>query len=340
MARRRSSPAPLEFPGEQTLGPEDHQHDDQQRVKDHAQVAELAQPLTEHGQQDRGDDDTRGIAHATQDHHHDNLDGSIEPESLRRDVLLEMRVYAAGHAGEEGPDQEGRDLVARGVDAHGLGGDLVIGYGNEASTVGGIDHRPHHIHGQCGQAVGPEQRGVCRYADEAARPRRMFRILALVTGVQHRIAQKSGNKYGSYTIEDFSGKTDFVLFSEDYLRLSPYLLQGSSVCITGFFRPRYNQLEFEFKVQQVCLAETLKKQLTRQVNIQVHPQHINNEMICFVEKNIRNFPGNTTLKFIVNEPKKELKISLVSTDKGLEMNDELIHFFEDKPELEIQVVTG
>jgi DNA polymerase-3 subunit alpha len=171
-------------------------------------------------------------------------------------------------------------------------------------------------------------------------PGRMFRLLALVTGVNHRIAQKSGNKYGSYTIEDFSGKTDFVLFSEDYLRLSPYLQQGASVCITGHFRPRYNQLEFEFKVHQVCLAETLKKQLTKQVNIQVHPEHINKEMIHFVERNLKNFPGHTTLKFILNEPKKDLKISLVSTDKGLEMNDELIHFFEDKPELEIQVVTG
>ena len=49
-------------------------------------------------------------------------------------------------------------------------------------------------------------------------------------------------------------------------------------------------------------------------------------MIYFVEKNLRNFPGNTTLKFIVNEPTKELKISLVTTNSGLEMNDELIHF--------------
>ena len=171
-------------------------------------------------------------------------------------------------------------------------------------------------------------------------PGRIFRILALVTGVQHRIAQKSGNKYGSYTIEDFSGKTDFVLFSEDYLRLSPYLQPGATVCITGFFRPRYNQLEFELKVQQVCLAETLKKQSTKQVNIQVHPLAVNKEMINFVEKNLKNFPGNTALKFIVNEPKKDLKISLVSSDRGLEMNEELIQFFEGRPELEIQVVTA
>ena len=171
-------------------------------------------------------------------------------------------------------------------------------------------------------------------------PGRIFRLLALVTGVQHRIAQKSGNKYGSYTIEDFSGKTDFVLFSEDYLRLSPYLHQGATVCITGYFRPRYNQLEFELKVQQVCLAETLKKQSTKQLNIQVHPEDLNKEMINFVERNLKNFPGNTALKFIVNEPKKDLKISLVSADRGLEMNEELIQFFESRPELEIQVVTA
>jgi len=171
-------------------------------------------------------------------------------------------------------------------------------------------------------------------------PGRIFRILALVTGVQHRVAQKSGNKYGSYTIEDFTGKTDFVLFSEDYLRLSPYLHQGATICITGYFRPRYNQIEFELKVQQVCLAETLKKQSTKQVTIQVHPEDVNNEMINFVEKNLKTFPGNTTLKFIVSEPKKDLKISLVSAERGLEMNEELVQFFESKPELEIQVVTA
>ncbi|MGZ8557933.1 MAG: DNA polymerase III subunit alpha, partial [Chitinophagaceae bacterium] len=173
-----------------------------------------------------------------------------------------------------------------------------------------------------------------------ANPGRLFRILALVTGVQHRVAQKSGNKYGSYIIEDFSGKTEFVLFSEDYLRLSPYLQQGASVCITGYFKTRYNQGEFEFKVQQVSLAETLKKQLTKQVNVQVNPQNISKEMIHFIEKNLTNYPGQSSLRFILSEPKKDLKISLVTSRRGFEMNDEMIHFLQEKPELEVQVMTS
>jgi DNA polymerase-3 subunit alpha len=170
-------------------------------------------------------------------------------------------------------------------------------------------------------------------------PGRMFRVIGLVADVQHRVA-RSGNKFGTYVIEDYSGKMEFPLFSEDYLKLSPFLQLGSTVFITGFFKQRYNKAEFEFKVQQVSLAETLKRQLTRQVNIQVHPQDINEEMITFVEKNLKNFPGQASLRFILAEPRNRLKISLVNTNSGFELNEDMIRFLQDKPELEVQVLTN
>jgi DNA polymerase-3 subunit alpha len=170
-------------------------------------------------------------------------------------------------------------------------------------------------------------------------PGRSFRLIGLVTDVQHRVA-RSGNKFGTYVIEDYSGKMEFPLFSEDYLKLSPYLQQGSTVYITGHFKQRYNKAEFEFKVQQVSLAETLKRVLTKQVNIQIHPKDISEEMITFVEKNLKNFPGQASFRFIVTEPRNRLRVSLVNGNSGFEMNEEMIRFLESKPELEVQVVTG
>jgi DNA polymerase III subunit alpha len=169
-------------------------------------------------------------------------------------------------------------------------------------------------------------------------PGRIFRVIGLVADAQHRVA-RSGNKFGTYVIEDYSGKMEFPLFSEDYLKLSPFLQQGSTVFITGYFKQRYNKAEFEFKVQQVSLAETLKRQLTRQVNIQVHPQDLNEEMITFVEKNLKNFPGQASLRFILAEPRNKLRISLVNTNSGFELNEDMIKFLQDKPELEVQVLT-
>ncbi len=80
-----------------------------------------------------------------------------------------MRVHATGKAGKEGADQEGGDLVARGVDAHGLGRNLIVGDRDEATPVGGVHHGPHHVDAQRGQPVGPEQVGVAGDADHAAR---------------------------------------------------------------------------------------------------------------------------------------------------------------------------
>ena len=169
-------------------------------------------------------------------------------------------------------------------------------------------------------------------------PGRPFRLIGLIADAQHKIA-RSGNKYGSFVIEDYSGKTEIVLFSEDYLRLSPYLQQSSTVFITGYFKPRYNKEEFEFKIMTVSLAETMKKSLTRQVIIEANPQDINKEMIGFVEKNMKNFPGKSSFKFTLTEPRNKMKISLVTMNNGFEMNDELIQFLEKSPQLDVQVVT-
>jgi DNA polymerase-3 subunit alpha len=171
-------------------------------------------------------------------------------------------------------------------------------------------------------------------------PGRMFRILGLIADAQHRIA-KSGNKYGNFVIEDYSGKTEFPLFSEDYLKISPFLQQGSTVLITGYFKPRYNKEEFEFKVQLVSLAETLKKTLTKQVNIEMHPADVTKDVVEFVEKNIKNYRGGkTTLNFVLAEPKNNLKVQLTTGSNTFEMNEEFIQFVEGKPELEVQVIMG
>ena len=140
-------------------------------------------------------------------------------------------------------------------------------------------------------------------------------------------------------IEDYSGKTEIVLFSEDYLRLTPVLQQGTTVFITGYFKQRYNRDEFEFKVNSVSLAETMKKSLTKQVTIEVHPQDITKDMVSFVEKNMKNFPGKSTMRFTISEPKNKMKISLVTMNSGFEMNEELIQFLEKSPQLEVQVLT-
>jgi len=90
----------------------------------------------------------------------------------------------------------------------------------------------------------------------------------------------------------------------------------------------------------VSMAETLKRNLTKQVHIEVHPKDVTNDVVSFIEKNVKDHPGKATLKFTFSEPKNNLKISLLTMDNGFEMNDEMTEFLENKPEFEVQVTTA
>jgi DNA polymerase III subunit alpha len=123
------------------------------------------------------------------------------------------------------------------------------------------------------------------------------------------------------------------------VRFSPFLAQGSTVYLTGLFQQRYNRPEFEFKVTSVSLAETLKRNLTKQVHIEAYAKDITNDVVNFIETNVKNHPGKATLKFTLSEPRNNWKISLLTMDNGFEMNDEMTEFLETKPEFDVQVST-
>ena len=166
---------------------------------------------------------------------------------------------------------------------------------------------------------------------------RQFKLAGLITDVQHRVT-KTGKNFGSFVIEDFTGKTDFLLWSEDYVKFQNYLEVGQKIFINGSFRTRYNQSnQFEFKIVQMSLLETVKQVQTRSVEISLHPANLNTGMIQFFEKNLKQNPGKSSFKMTFVEPAEQLSFSLLTFEKGFLMNDDLVQFLDSNPELNVQV---
>jgi DNA polymerase-3 subunit alpha len=163
-----------------------------------------------------------------------------------------------------------------------------------------------------------------------------YKLLALVSVANHRISRQ-GNKFGSFVLEDYSGKTEVVLFGDDYVRYNAYLQQGQAIFIVGSFKQRFNKSEYEFKISSLALGENVKRQLTKQLQLEIDVRHVKKETVSFLEENIKKYPGKSSLRIIVSEPKNNLKANLVTLDNGFEMNTDLIHFLEAKPEIEVQV---
>jgi DNA polymerase-3 subunit alpha len=164
-----------------------------------------------------------------------------------------------------------------------------------------------------------------------------FRLAGLVTDAQHRLT-KTGKQFGIFAVEDYSGKMEVALFGEDYMRHKDYFVPGTVLHLSGGFRNRFNKEDdFEFKIQQITLLDTLKKTMTKSVTLEISPSTLSEEMVEFLENNLAQNPGKTSLKFQLLDHLHQKKIPL--TGAYMEMNDDLALYLDQHPEIEVRVQT-
>ncbi len=154
-----------------------------------------------------------------------------------------------------------------------------------------------------------------------------FRMAGLVTDAQHRLT-KTGKKFGVLHVEDFSGKAEFMLWSEEYVKYSNYLEAGQIILIEGSFKQRYNTDQYEFKLSKLHLLESVKPQLTKQITLEVSPELITQSFVDFFENNIKQHPGKTAIKFVIKDITQDKSLVLETLEKGVTMNDEMAEFIQ------------
>ncbi len=170
-------------------------------------------------------------------------------------------------------------------------------------------------------------------------PARSFRVAGLVVDGQHRLT-KTGKNFGVLTIEDYTGKSEFMLWSEDYVKYNNYLEKGMIVLVEGAFKTRYNSDQYEFRLAKIHLLDTVKPMLTKQVTVEVQPQSVNESFVNFIEANLKAHPGSTQFKVNINDIRHNYKVGMYTLGKGFTMNDEMAVFLNENPDVEVSVVAG
>lgn len=163
-----------------------------------------------------------------------------------------------------------------------------------------------------------------------------FRLAGLAVQAAHKISKK-GSKFGVLTIEDYSAKAEFPLFAEDYIRYSQFLNEGNMIMIEGHFAPVYYGKELKFKITKMILLESVKRNLTKELIIDIQPESIDMNLVSFIEDNLKQNPGKTTLKFNISDTRLNCAIKLGTLEYGLTMNDELISFLNNHQNLDVIV---
>jgi len=158
---------------------------------------------------------------------------------------------------------------------------------------------------------------------------RQVRIAGFVTDAAH-MTTKKGSKFGKLVLNDYSGHQELLFWEKNYVQYSNFIDNGQKLMITGVYKEhRYRPGVMEFDIQGVLLLEQVRKTMTRRINLLLPLQQINEQLVAFLQDNIRKHPGNTNLLLhIVDETEEDMAIRLRTHHTRIEVNDDLVQFLQ------------
>ena len=150
------------------------------------------------------------------------------------------------------------------------------------------------------------------------------RVAGIVTNAVEKTT-KTGNPWGSLTVEDFSGSYSFALFSKDYMTFKPYFIKGMAVLIKGKVQARYNNPnEFEFKITSIDLLDEVKDKLLHGITLRVPITELTDAFM----QNIRSISDRNAqgqLNFEIFDPKNDkIRIKMHSRTHRVKIDNDLI----------------
>ena len=155
------------------------------------------------------------------------------------------------------------------------------------------------------------------------------------------LRSQKGNPYGRYTIEDYTGSYQIVLFGNAYKEFGHMMLKDTYVLVTGVVQqkgtgqPWYREkkdeeAEFEFVVQKVDMLNEVQEKRTEGIVIRLNLENINYETIDDLADQIKSSPGHGRLHVSIYNPLNRQQVALTSRSQAVRVNTKFYRWLCNK----------
>ncbi len=190
------------------------------------------------------------------------------------------------------------------------------------------------------QIEQPEEKLLLPSEFIAAHKNQAGLIGGLITQAEQLRSQK-GNPYGRYTIEDYTGSYQFVLFGNTYNQFAHMMLKDLFVLVTGvvqqknagmkwFKEAKDEEAEFEFVVQRVDMLSDVQNNRVEGINIRFSLDAVTPESIDELADLVDANPGQERLHVSVYNPLNRQQIALTSRSYAVHISPSFYKWLDRK----------
>jgi DNA polymerase-3 subunit alpha len=161
-------------------------------------------------------------------------------------------------------------------------------------------------------------------------------VAGIVTKVQ-TLTTKTGNPYGRFAVEDYSGSHEFTLFSKDFIEFGKFFVQGVSLMIRGSVQERFNfgrkndnddkPKELEFKIKKIELLSEVKQSGVRNLTINIPLVQLTEDFIDEFVPSLTPHAGNTTLTIKLMD--EDICLECFARKQKVSVSPELLGYFDE-----------
>ncbi|MEM6270158.1 MAG: DNA polymerase III subunit alpha [Bacteroidota bacterium] len=157
---------------------------------------------------------------------------------------------------------------------------------------------------------------------------REFKFAGIVTKTREGMT-KRGNKYASFTIEDFSDSVEIALFGDDYAKFRYYVETNSMLFVTGKYAPNFrDETQFELKVTDIKFLEDTFEKMTKKLILDIAYTRVDRSLTDRLVTLFQQNPGRCTLDINLVDPENPPSVPMSSRTVMIRPNAELISELE------------
>lgn len=165
-----------------------------------------------------------------------------------------------------------------------------------------------------------------------------FKLGGIVATVEHKMT-KTGRPFGKLVLEDYSGKFEFVLWSDDYLKFKSFLMPGLFLFVEGHvLRKTWGEQNLEFKIRQVELLNEIGIKRAKGLEVQVANESLTPTLVKELEAIFTEYGGSTPLYLKLRDEQENISVDLLSRKFRVKPVNDMVRKMKRLSEVKVQVV--
>lgn len=173
-----------------------------------------------------------------------------------------------------------------------------------------------------------------------------FTVGGIITDALHLTA-RSGKPFGRFTLEDYSGKHEFALFGEEYLKFKPFLEPNMLVLVKGRvsrYTPRYEGAteRIDAKLLQISLMQDVMESFAKSIELNIGINALTAQNIDTLNRIISDNAGEKSLEVLIFDPENpKINVRMPRrAKKGITITRKSLDAFKSLPFLRMALKTG